>query len=185
MVSRPALWIFTLLIALVVVGGIGLDPLPKVVLMVALAVAVIAIAWKRLEREELKAWGGETWFLSKQIVPLLLAGVFFGAIIVKLIPTDAISYYVGGNSLGANGIASISGSLMYFSTLTEVPIVGLLMQSGMGHGPALAMLLAGPALSLPSMIVIGRLMGWRRAMTYISLVVVMAMVSGLIYVAIS
>ena len=91
---------------------------------------------------------------------------------------------MGGNSLPSIGIASVSAALMYFSTLTEVPIVGLLMAEGMGKGPALAMLLSGPALSLPSMLVITSVMGKKRGLTYIGLVILMAIICGVIFAAI-
>jgi len=101
-----------------------------------------------------------------------------------IIPSSAIAGLVGGNGLWANFFASVSGALMYFATLTEVPILQGLLGSGMGRGPALALLLAGPALSLPSMIVIGKIMGAKKALVYIFLVVAMATVTGMIFGAI-
>ena len=98
-----------------------------------------------------------------------------------IIPGSAIAGLVGGNSFWANLFASVSGALMYFATLTEVPILQGLIGSGMGQGPALALLLAGPALSLPSMIVIGRIMGAKKTLVYIFLVVAMATVTGMIF----
>jgi uncharacterized membrane protein YraQ (UPF0718 family) len=124
---------------------------------------------------------GETWFLIKQITPLLLLGVFFAGIIVVVLPKEFVASLVGGTSLTSNFIASIAGAFMYFSTLTEVPIIKALTLLGMGKGPSLAMLLAGPALSLPSMIVINRIMGTKKGMTYISLVVLIATISGYIF----
>ena len=98
-----------------------------------------------------------------------------------MIPSEWVARAVGGNSLAANVFASIFGAFMYFATLTEVPILQGLMGSGMGKGPALALLLAGPALSLPSMIVLGSIMGTRKTVVYTTLVIVMATISGLIY----
>ena len=98
-----------------------------------------------------------------------------------LIPSDWVSRAVGGNSLGANLFASVAGAFMYFATLTEVPILQGLMGSGMGKGPALALLLAGPALSLPSMLVLRSVMGLKKTVVFVSLVVIMATISGLIY----
>lgn len=98
-----------------------------------------------------------------------------------LVPSQWIAKLVGGNGLGANLFASVAGALMYFATLTEVPILQGLLGSGMGQGPALALLLAGPALSLPSMIVIRSVMGTKKTLVYILLVVVMATVSGMIF----
>jgi uncharacterized membrane protein YraQ (UPF0718 family) len=124
---------------------------------------------------------GETWFLIKQITPLLLIGVFFAGIGVEVLPEEFVASLVGGNSLSSNFIAAVSAALMYFSTLTEVPIIKALTLLGMGEGPSLAMLLAGPALSLPSMIVINRVMKPKRAILYIFLVVLIATLSGFIY----
>lgn len=132
-------------------------------------------------KEELESWMGETWFLVRQITPLLLLGVFFAGIAVVVLPKELVASFVGGNSLSSNFISSVAGALMYFSTLTEVPIIDALTQLGMGKGPSLAMLLAGPALSLPNMIVINRIMGPKKGMTYIALVVIIATVSGFVF----
>ena len=99
----------------------------------------------------------------------------------EFLPPEIIGRWVGGNSILANGISSVLGALFYFSTLTEVPIVKALLHLGMGEGPALALLLAGPALSLPSMLVIKSIMGWKKALVYILLVVIMATITGFIY----
>ena len=98
-----------------------------------------------------------------------------------LIPTRWVADAVGGNSLGSNLFAALAGALMYFATLTEVPILQVLIAAGMGKGPALALLLAGPALSLPNMLVIRSVMGTTKTLTYVALVVVMATLSGIIY----
>jgi uncharacterized membrane protein YraQ (UPF0718 family) len=142
---------------------------------------------KWFKKEEIKEWALSTWIFARQIFPLLLAGVFVSGFLLGrpghegLIPSDWVARLVGGNSLGANLFASVTGALMYFATLTEVPILQGLLGSGMGQGPALALLLAGPALSLPSMIVISKIMGPKKALTYILLVVVMATITGLIF----
>lgn len=136
---------------------------------------------------ELGSWFDSSWGFAKQILPLLLFGVLFaGALLGRpgeegLIPSQWVSRAVGGNSLGANLFASVAGAFMYFATLTEVPILQGLIGSGMGKGPALALLLAGPALSLPSMLVIRSVMGTRKTIAYVTLVIVMATVSGLLY----
>ncbi|HEX2956336.1 MAG TPA: permease, partial [Chitinispirillaceae bacterium] len=132
-------------------------------------------------------WFSATWGFVKQISPLLLfgvlaAGFFLGRVGHEgLIPSEWISGLVGGNSLKANFFASVVGAFMYLATLTEVPILQGLMGNGMGKGPALALLLAGPALSLQSMLVLTTIMGWKKTVTFVSLVVVMATLSGLIY----
>ena len=134
-----------------------------------------------------RVWLDATWTLGKQIFPLLIGGVFLSGILLgrpgqeALIPSQWVSQSVGGNSFMANFVSSVVGAFMYFATLTEVPVLQGLIGSGMGKGPALALLLAGPALSLPSMLVLRSIMGTRKMVVYVSLVVVMATVSGLIY----
>lgn len=139
------------------------------------------------DRGDAREWFGATWEFAKQILPLLLFGVMVAGLLLGrpghegLIPSQWVSRAVGGNSIGANLFASVAGAFMYFATLTEVPILQGLMGSGMGKGPALALLLAGPALSLPSMLVLKSIMGLQKTLVYVSLVVVMATLSGLAY----
>lgn len=133
------------------------------------------------DREEIKEWLSATWGFVKLIAPWLLLGVFAAGMIKALIPESLIQQWLGGNSIRSNVIASVLGALMYFATLTEVPIVRAFLDMGMGRGPALALLLAGPALSLPSMIVIIRVMGFKKGLTYIFLVILMATVTGMIF----
>lgn len=132
-------------------------------------------------------WLGSTWTYAKQIMPLLFFGVLVaGALLGRpghegLIPSEWVAKSVGGNSFGANFFASVAGAFMYFATLTEVPVVQGLLGSGMGKGPALALLLAGPALSLPSMLVIRSVMGTKKTLVFVSLVVIMATIAGMLY----
>jgi len=156
--------------------------------MIAFAAGVVGLAIVTgTSKGEPGDWLGATWGFAKQILPLLLAGVVVaGALLGRpghegLIPGAWVSGAVGGNSLGANLFASVAGAFMYFATLTEVPILQGLLGSGMGKGPALALLLAGPALSLPNMLVIRSVIGTQKTIVYVVLVVVMATVSGLIY----
>ena len=139
------------------------------------------ILWRWFTKGELGMWMKETLRFVRLIVPWLLVGVFAAGIITTFVPQDAVSSWVGGNSLFANFIASFLGALMYFATLTEVPIVSAFMNLGMGKGPTLALLFAGPALSLPNMLVIRSIMGTKKTLTYVSLVVVFATVSGYIF----
>ena len=148
--------------------------------------AVILKLW--FNKDEMAAWVESSWGFAKQILPLLLGGVLVAGFLMGrpdadtgIIPAKYISVLVGGNSLSANFIASVVGAFMYFATLTEIPILQGLIGSGMGKGPALALLLAGPALSLPSMIVVRQVMGTKKAAVYISLVVIMSTVTGVIY----
>ncbi|MDI6824316.1 MAG: permease [Bacillota bacterium] len=152
--------------------------------------AYMLVRWFR--RAELSSWMDATWRFAQQILPLLFAGVLVaGALMGRpgtdagLIPSRWVEAAVGGNSLAANLLASVAGALMYFATLTEVPILQGLIGSGMGQGPALALLLAGPALSLPSMLVIRSVIGTRKTLTFVGLVVTMATVSGMIFGAIA
>jgi hypothetical protein len=136
---------------------------------------------------ELGDWFDQSWQFTKQIMPLLLGGVLVAGFLLGrpggegVIPAAWVNDAVGGNGLGANLFASVAGALMYFATLTEVPILQGLLGSGMGQGPALALLLAGPALSLPNMLVIRSVIGWRKTLVFVALVVTMATVSGLVY----
>ena len=147
--------------------------------------ALSIVLWH--SKGETREWLDSTWTFTKQILPLLLGGVLVsGALLGRpghetLIPSQWITGLVGGNSLAANLVASVTGAFMYFATLTEVPILQGLLGAGMGKGPALALLLAGPALSLPSMIVIGRIMGARKAVVFIGLVCILATITGKIF----
>ena len=138
-------------------------------------------------RPELKSWVDSTWWFMKQIFPLLFGGVLVAGFLLgrpghpALIPESWVQGLVGGNSIWANLFASVSGALMYFATLTEVPILQGLIGAGMGRGPALALLLAGPALSLPNMLVIGGVMGWKKTAVFSGIIVVLSTLAGLIY----
>ncbi|MFA6281268.1 MAG: permease [Candidatus Omnitrophota bacterium] len=139
------------------------------------------------KKEELKEWTKATWAFALQILPLLLGGVLISGFLLGrvghegVIPSKYVTMLVGGNSLWANFFSSIVAAFMYFATLTEVPILQGLINSGMGQGPALALLLAGPALSLPSMLVIRSIIGTKKTVVYVSLVVVMATITGMIF----
>jgi uncharacterized membrane protein YraQ (UPF0718 family) len=136
---------------------------------------------------EMQEWFNTSWTFAKQILPLLLAGVVVAGLLLGrvghegLIPSDWVAGLVGGNSLQANFFAAVVGAFMYFATLTEIPILQGLIGAGMGKGPALALLLAGPALSLPNMLVIRSIMGTKKTVVFVLLVVVMATVSGMGY----
>lgn len=153
----------------------------------ALVLAGTIIAWYK--RDELSLWVDSSWTFAKQILPLLLGGVVVAGFLLGgpgpenrgIIPNEWVASLVGGNSIFANLFASIVGAFMYFATLTEVPILDGLIRSGMGKGPALALLLAGPALSLPSMLVIRGVIGTKKTVVYVSLVVVCATFTGYMY----
>lgn len=174
--------------------------------MLALALVILLLAWMvpgvpelpvaagilglmliAATREQDRAWAQQSWDFARQILPLLLAGVFVAGFALGrpghegIIPSAWVAAAVGDNAFGSTLIASVLGALMYFSTLTEVPIVQALMGAGMGKGPALALLLAGPALSLPNMLVIRTLLGTEKTLVYCALVVVMATLTGYLY----
>ncbi len=142
-------------------------------------------AW--FKRDERVSWGESTWGFIKQITPLLALGVLAAGFLLgrpghqALIPGEWVQSLLGGNSLRANFTASVAGALMYFATLTEVPILQGLLGAGMGKGPALALLLAGPALSLPSMLVMGSIMGVKKTATFCGIIVILSTIAGVLY----
>ena len=145
----------------------------------------ILVYW--FKKEEVIPWLESSWNFTQQIMPLLFLGIFFSGLLLGrpgeegLIPSRFIASLVGGNSLGANFFASIVGAFMYFATCTEVLVLQGLIGSGMGQGPALALLLAGPALSLPNMLVIRSVIGTRKTFIYVTLVIIIATISGMVY----
>jgi hypothetical protein len=171
-------------------GSTGLWPMifaAKWYITVGLLVilGIMIKAW--FTKDECKTWVEATWDFMKQIFPLLFGGVIVAGFLLgrpghpALIPEQWIQSFVGGNSIWANLFASVAGALMYFATLTEVPILQGLIGSGMGQGPALALLLAGPALSLPNMIVINSVMGVKKTAVFCAIIVVLSTVAGMIY----
>ncbi len=168
-----------------ILAFLGVPPMGLVLAGVVLLSLILATT-----KGETGEWLGESWWYAKMILPLLLIGVVVAGFLLGrpdhegMIPSHWISGMVGGNSLGANLFASVAGAFMYFATLTEVPILQGLMANGMGKGPALALLLAGPALSLPNMLVIRQVMGTKKTVAYVSLVVVMATISGMVFGAV-
>ncbi len=146
-----------------------------------LGVLVLLMVWRWFSRDEIKSWMASTWEYTMLIVPLLFAGVFVTGFVGGLIPEQAVAGVVGGNSLLANFIASFVGMIWYFATLTEIPIVEMLTRLGMGKGPALSLLLAGPALSLPSILVIYKIIGARKTLVFCTLTVVGSTLVGYLF----
>ncbi|MCM8784582.1 MAG: permease [Candidatus Omnitrophica bacterium] len=145
--------------------------------------SILTVIWliygaSTLTKEETKNWLKETWWFVRMIVPLLLVGVFIVGVIGKLLPKEFVSRWVGGNSVLAAFLATISGQLMYFGTLTESPFIDTMLKLGMGRGPALAFLLTGPGMSLPNMLAIGRLFGIKKAAVYIILIMILGTFVG-------
>ncbi|MBN1573707.1 MAG: permease [Deltaproteobacteria bacterium] len=177
-------WKVAIAAVAVVVFAFALPDLP----IISFSVGIVGLsAITGTGDAEARGWFSSTWDFTKQILPLLFAGVMIaGALLGRpgsegLIPSSWIASAVGGNSLGANLFAAVSGAFMYFATLTEVPILQGLMGAGMGKGPALALLLSGPAVSLPNMLVIRSVMGTAKTLIYIILVIVMSTAAGMIY----
>ena len=186
-------WLHVLLAVIATIASAFLSSSPLIPMVVAIgALSVITLIDKN--DEDNKEWTIASWEFAKQIMPLLAIGVLIAGFllgsthgetaIAGIIPNEWIANLVGGNSLFSNFFASIVGAFMYFATLTEVPILQGLMAAGMGKGPALALLLAGPSLSLPNMLVIRGVLGTQKTLVYVGLVVVMATASGLIFGAI-
>lgn len=168
----------------------SMEPIPGFVMTVhgikwylagAMGLTVVLMAWRWFSRDEIKQWMQATWDFGLLIVPLLFGGVFITGLIGGLIPEKVVASLVGGNALLSNFIASFVGMIWYFATLTEIPIVEMLTRLGMGKGPALALLLAGPALSLPSILVIYKVVGFKKTAAFCVLTVVMSTLVGWLF----
>ncbi len=146
-----------------------------------MGLAVLAMVWRWFEMDEVREWMGNTWEFAKLLVPLLYGGVFVVGFVSTLLPQEYVARLVGTNSIQSNLVASVIGAFWYFATLTEIPITQALMKLGMHEGPVLALLLAGPALSLPNMLVIGKVMGWWKTAVFCVIIVVISTIVGKIY----
>ncbi|RYJ63370.1 permease [Pseudomonas songnenensis] len=170
--------------ALVAVSALFVPQWPELAMVIGIAGLMLQASRENAAGQE---WVGQSWDFTKQIMPLLLGGVLIAGMLLGrpghegLIPSEWVVWAVGDNSFTSTLLASVLGAFMYFSTLTEVPIVEGLLGAGMGKGPALAILLAGPALSLPNMLVIRTVLGTQKTIVYCSLVLVMATLSGYLY----
>lgn len=165
---------FITLIAILVSG------VKRPIMTSILLVILIVQLYRNFKKDELIDWCQETFSLAKKIVPLFIIGVFAAGVITAIIPPEYMVKFVGNNSYGANVIASVFGAFMYFATLTEVPIVNGFIELGMIKGPATSLLLAGPSLSLPNMIVISRVIGVKKAFTYFGLVIILSAFIGML-----
>jgi len=180
--SERVLLLFLLsMVGVLIANGLQIDWVVKYSLMLLLTIITGLIAIYKLPRENVKEWLTETWRFTKLLLPILFVGVFIAGIIMPLVPSEVIEDSVGSNSIQGNLIAAIFGAFMYFSTLTEIPILQALIAKGMAKGPALSLLLAGPSLSLPNMLVIRGVLGNKMTLVYITLVIVYSTMAGLIF----
>lgn len=152
--------------------------LHKIIVWALFTLAVAVYAWKAIPTEQIGAWMRETWWFVRLIFPLLLVGVFIVGVVGKVLPEEWIREWLGGESLRASLFATLLGSLTYFATLTEAPFVHTLMGLGMGKGPALALLLTGPGLSLPNWLAIAKVFGVKKALVYVPTLVVLGTLAG-------
>lgn len=150
----------------------------KVVIWAVGMVIVALYAWGTLSREEIRHWLQETWWFVRIILPLLLGGVFIVGVIGAILPKELVQQWLGGSGLTSSFLATLIGAISYFATMTEAPFVHKLTQLGMGKGPALALLLTGPGLSLPNWIAISRVLGVRKAIVYVVTVIILGTFVG-------
>ena len=172
---------FIAMVGILVVNGLQINEVIKFGLMILLALTVAGIAIFKFRQKIAKEWLKETWNFTKMLLPILFVGIFVAGFIMPFLPQELVERIVGSNSVFGNLVASIFGAFMYFSTLTEIPILQALIAKGMAPGPALALLLAGPSLSLPNMLVIRRVLGNGKTAVYILLVICYSTFAGLIF----
>ena len=180
--SKTAITLFfASMVGILVVNGLQIDWTIKWGLMGFMALIAVIVVLLKFKTETRNNWLSETWSISKLLIPYLFIGVFIVGFIMPLIPEKLIIQWVGSNTIQANFLASVFGAFMYFSTLTEVPIMQALIAKGMNQGPALSLLLAGPSLSLPAMLVIRSILGNKKTIAYIAIVVIYSSIAGLIF----
>lgn len=178
---RRLVYLFSVLIGILLVGTRVSVPWIKYVIVLILIGASALIAKKLFIKEEIAGWMRETWGFTKTITPLLLAGVFVSGMVKVLLPQEFVTTYVGSNSLTALLIPVLFGVLVYFPTLVEVPMAKVFLDLGMGKGPLMAYLLADPVLSLPSILVVSKIMGTKRTIAYVSLIIVFTVFGGYLF----
>jgi hypothetical protein len=180
--SNPTITLFFLIqLGILVVFGLNIDPTLKATLVSVMIASVLGIVFFIFQKEHTIEWLRETWNLAKSILPYLFVGVFIAGIIEVVVPQEFVTLLVGQNTIVANAVASTFGAFMYFATLTEVPVVQKLMALGMDRGPALTLFLTGNALSLPSMIVLFKVMGKKQATAYILIIMVLSVIAGWLF----
>ncbi len=182
------LWVkvafFTTLLSILLVGASDISNTTKVVMLTMMVAALSMLLYYKYSKEDILEWGWETWDLTRKIFPILVAGTFLVGMIAYYVPPETFRPYLGGNGLGPSFLGSIIGAILYMPTLLEVPLIGDTFgytAGVMGDGPALSLLLAGPSLSLPNMVVLFRIMGWKQTAAYLILVVILSTIMGFTY----
>jgi len=181
LMTKKAIVLLLLLVAWLLAPNyiVSKGPYWQKVVVWAIGLVVVAVyAWKTIDMEKLKAWLRETWWFVRIIFPLLLAGVFIVGIIGALLPQEWVETWLGGSGLRQSFLATMIGAITYFATMTEAPFVDTLMNLGMGKGPALALLLTGPGISLPNWLAIARVFGVKKALVYIPTIIVLGTLVG-------
>ena len=172
---------FGSMVAVLVVNGLRIESTLKYALMIGFATVTAATVASKFKKDERSQWLSEVWNFTKMLTPYLFAGVFIAGFIDPYLPRELVERLVGQNDIAGNVTAAIFGAFMYFSTLTEIPILQTLIAKGMHQGPALSLLLAGPSLSLPNMLVIRKVLGTKKTAAYVLLVIVYSTIAGLIF----
>ncbi len=183
-IEKRSIWLMLLLVTTLLAPNYLVTTGPywqKVVVWGLLTLVSGFYAWRAYSREELRDWLMETWWFVRLIMPLLLIGVFIVGVIGFLLPEQWIREWLGGNGLVATFLATLLGAFSYFATMTEAPFVHTLMEKGMGEGPALALLLTGPGLSLPNWLAIARVFGVKKALVYVPTLIVLGTLMGWLY----
>ncbi len=181
-ISKGLVFFFILLLlSIIVVNGLNIDILLKGVIFIFLLLSIFIITLFGFKKDDLQKWIKESWGFIKTLAPVLFIGIFVAGFVMPLLPPETISGLVGSNTVLANLIAAFFGIFMYFSTLTEVPILDVLMERGMSSGPALALLLAGPSLSLPNLLVIRSILGNKKTLVYAVIAGLYSAIAGLIF----
>lgn len=181
LISRKAIILLVMLVLWLLAPNylITTGPYWQKIIVWAVGLVIVTIyTWKAIEWSQTKKWLGETWWFIRVIFPLLLAGVFIVGIIGAVLPEEWIKTWLGGEGLRQSFLATLIGAITYFATMTEAPFVDTLMKLGMGKGPALALLLTGPGLSLPNWIAIARVFGIKKALVYVPTIVVVGTLVG-------
>lgn len=181
-IPRHIILVFFLsMVAVLIVNGLQINQQIKYRLMTFFIILTGSIALAKFDRHVTRDWLLETWNFAKMLIPYLFIGVFIAGFLMPLLPQKLVEEVVGSNTVTGNLIASIFGAFIYFSTLTEVPILQVFIAKGMAKGPALALLLAGPSLSLPNILVVRRVLGSKKTAAYVTLVVIYSTLAGLIF----